>query len=69
MPSAASADSTGLQAHAQASAAADALEMGDIVNVQVRRYQQWQHLQFSAFMNCIIPYVKSASFCFRPDHF
>ena len=30
---------------------------GDIVNVQIRRYRQWQHAQMGAFMSSIIPYV------------
>ncbi|CAI7780622.1 unnamed protein product [Closterium sp. NIES-53] len=37
------------------SQAADAISSGDLVNVQVRRYQQWQHLQFAAVMSCITP--------------
>jgi len=36
-------------------AAADAITAGDLVNKQIRRYQQWQHLQFSGFMSCITP--------------
>lgn len=30
---------------------------GDIVNVQIRRFRQWQHAQMGAFMTSIIPYV------------
>ncbi|CAI5947361.1 unnamed protein product [Closterium sp. NIES-64] len=40
---------------ARLSQAADAISSGDLVNVQVRRYQQWQHLQFAAVMSCITP--------------
>lgn len=28
---------------------------GDIVNVQIRQYRQWQHAQMAAFMSSIIP--------------
>eukprot|EP00897_Mesotaenium_endlicherianum_P009643 jgi/Mesen1/8707/ME000052S08136 len=37
------------------SRAADSISDGDRVNVQVRRYQQWQHLPFSTFMSCLLP--------------
>ncbi|CAI5515385.1 unnamed protein product [Closterium sp. Naga37s-1] len=40
---------------ARLSQAADAISSGDLVNVQVRRYQQWQHLQFAAVISCITP--------------
>lgn len=33
---------------------------GDIVNVQIRRFRQWQHAQMGAFMSSIIPYVLHA---------
>lgn len=30
---------------------------GDIVNVQIHRFRQWQHAQMGAFMSSVIPYV------------
>eukprot|EP00249_Psilotum_nudum_P023458 c28881_g2_i1 orf=668-3328(-) len=39
-----------LVAHAAASIAD-----GDVVNVQIRRYRQWQHSQLAAFMSSIVP--------------
>ncbi|KAH7306219.1 hypothetical protein KP509_22G002100 [Ceratopteris richardii] len=35
--------------------AASCIADGDIVNVQIRKYQQWQHMQMAAFMSSIIP--------------
>lgn len=37
--------------------AAESIGDGDIVNVQIRRYRQWQLSQASSFASCIIPYV------------
>lgn len=35
--------------------AADAIADGDMVNVRVRRYQQWGHMPFSAFNSTVLP--------------
>lgn len=37
--------------------AAESIGDGDIVNVQIRRYRQWQLSQTSSVASCIIPYV------------
>ena len=37
--------------------AAESIADGDIVNVQIRRYRQWQLSQASSLVSCIIPYV------------
>lgn len=37
------------------SRAADAIAAGDVVNVRVRRYQQWGHMPFSAFNSTVLP--------------
>lgn len=55
VPASAAADSSGEQLMHRVSAAADSITLGDLVNVQIRRHQQWQHLQFNAFMGCITP--------------
>lgn len=35
--------------------AAESIADGDIVNVQIRRYRQWQLSQTSSVASCIIP--------------
>lgn len=35
--------------------AASSIADGDIVNVQIRQYRQWQHSQMGAFMSTIVP--------------
>lgn len=37
--------------------AAESIADGDIVNVQIRRYRQWQLSQASSFASSIIPYI------------
>lgn len=37
--------------------AAESIGDGDIVNVQIRRYRQWQLSQTGCLASCIIPYV------------
>ena len=37
--------------------AAESIGDGDIINVQIRRYQRWQLSQSGALASCIIPYV------------
>lgn len=37
--------------------AAESIANGDIVNVQIRRYRQWQLSQTGSLASCIIPYV------------
>ncbi|KAL3690417.1 hypothetical protein R1sor_016726 [Riccia sorocarpa] len=54
-PSAASKDSTGLMHMDRAAHAAMSIAEGDIVNGQIRRRNQWQLSQTSAFLASIIP--------------
>lgn len=37
--------------------AAESIGDGDIINVQIRRYRQWQLSQSGSLVSCIIPYV------------
>lgn len=37
--------------------AAESIATGDIVNVQIRRYRQWQLFQMGSLASCIIPYA------------
>ncbi|XP_059075843.1 replication factor C subunit 1 [Cryptomeria japonica] len=54
-PSAASHDSDGTLRMDLIARAAESIADGDVVNVQIRRYRQWQHSQMGAFASCIIP--------------
>eukprot|EP00252_Welwitschia_mirabilis_P003820 TRINITY_DN1388_c0_g1_i1.p1 TRINITY_DN1388_c0_g1~~TRINITY_DN1388_c0_g1_i1.p1 ORF type:complete len:950 (-),score=248.13 TRINITY_DN1388_c0_g1_i1:318-3167(-) len=54
-PSIASNDGDGSLRMDLISRAAESIADGDIINKQIRRYQQWQHSQMSAFASSIIP--------------
>ncbi|GLJ22249.1 hypothetical protein SUGI_0418410 [Cryptomeria japonica] len=54
-PSAASRDVDGTLRMDLIARAAESIADGDIVNVQIRRYRQWQHSQMGAFASSIIP--------------
>lgn len=56
-PSAAGRDENGTARMDAIARTAMSIAEGDIVNVQIRRYRQWQHAQMGAFMSSIIPYV------------
>jgi replication factor C subunit 1 len=58
-PSAAGRDDNGVERMDLATRAATSIADGDVVNVQIRRFRQWQHAQMGAFMSSIIPYVVS----------
>ncbi|CAM6084916.1 unnamed protein product [Calypogeia fissa] len=55
VPAAANQDQSGVRLMNLAARAALSIAEGDIVNVQIRRRQQWQHAQMGAFMSSIIP--------------
>ncbi|CAM6042954.1 unnamed protein product [Sphagnum compactum] len=55
-PSAAGRDDNGVERMDLATRAATSIADGDVVNVQIRRFRQWQHAQMGAFMSSIIPY-------------
>lgn len=42
--------------------AAESIANADIVNVQIRRYRQWQLAPASCLSSCLIPYVSYATF-------
>jgi replication factor C subunit 1 len=54
-PSAAGRDDNGVERMDLATRAATSIADGDVVNVQIRRFRQWQHAQMGAFMSSIIP--------------
>lgn len=54
-PSAASRDGDGSLRMDLISRTAESIADGDIINVQIRRYRQWQHSQMGAFASSIIP--------------
>ncbi|KAJ7519359.1 hypothetical protein O6H91_20G035600 [Diphasiastrum complanatum] len=54
-PSGAGRDESGTARMDLVARAAASIADGDIVNVQIRRFRQWQHAQMSAFMSSIIP--------------
>lgn len=54
-PSSAGKDDGGLKRMKLISRAADSIADGDIVNVQIRRYRQWQLSQTGTLASCIIP--------------
>lgn len=55
-PSAAGRDDDGSARMDLIARAATCIAEGDIVNVQIRRFRQWQHAQMGAFMSSVIPY-------------
>lgn len=56
-PSLAGKDDNGIKRMNLIARAAESIADGDIVNVQIRRYRQWQLSQTSCTATCIIPYV------------
>lgn len=54
-PSAANRDGNGSLRMDLIARAAESIADGDIINVQIRRYRQWQHSQMGAFASSIIP--------------
>lgn len=54
-PSSAGKDDGGLKRMNLTSRAADSIADGDLVNVQIRRYRQWQLSQTGTLASCIIP--------------
>ncbi|XP_058084970.1 replication factor C subunit 1 [Magnolia sinica] len=54
-PSSAGKDDNGLKRMNLIARAAESIGDGDIVNVQIRRYRQWQLSQTGSFASCIIP--------------
>lgn len=56
-PSSIGKDDNGLKRMNSISHAAESIADGDIFNVQIRRYQQWQLSQSSILSSCIIPWV------------
>lgn len=56
-PSLAAKDDSGIKRMNLIACAAESIADGDIVNVQIRRYRQWQLSQTSSVASCIIPYV------------
>jgi hypothetical protein len=56
-PSSASKDDNGIKRMNLIARAAESIASGDIVNVQIRRYRQWQLSQTSSVASCILPYV------------
>ncbi|XP_056169280.1 replication factor C subunit 1 isoform X2 [Syzygium oleosum] len=54
-PSAAGKDDNGIKRMSLIARAADSIADGDIINVQIRRYRQWQLSQAGCLASCIIP--------------
>ncbi|KAK2975641.1 hypothetical protein RJ640_021086 [Escallonia rubra] len=54
-PSSAGKDDNGMKRMRLIARAAESIADGDIVNVQIRRYRQWQLSQSSSLSSCIIP--------------
>jgi replication factor C subunit 1 len=50
-------DDSGVKRMNYLARAAESLADGDIVNVQIRRYRQWQLSQAACFASSIVPYV------------
>ncbi|XP_010248015.1 PREDICTED: replication factor C subunit 1 isoform X2 [Nelumbo nucifera] len=55
VPSFAGKDDNGIKRMNLLARAAESIADGDIINVQIRRYRQWQLSQTSSFASCIIP--------------
>lgn len=60
-PSSIGKDDSGIKRMNSIARAAESIGDGDIINVQIRRYRQWQLSQTSALSSCIIPYVLFSS--------
>jgi hypothetical protein len=56
-PSSAGKDDNGIKRMSLIARAAESIGDGDIINVQIRRYRQWQLSQSSSLASSIIPYV------------
>lgn len=56
-PSSAGKDDSGMKRMSLLARAAESIGDGDIINVQIRRYRQWQLSQTSSLASSIIPYV------------
>lgn len=56
-PSSVGKDDNGIKRMGLIARAAESIGDGDIFNVQIRRYRQWQLSQSSSLASCIIPYV------------
>ena len=56
-PTLASKDDNGVKRMSLLARAAESIGDGDIINVQIRRYRQWQLSQAGSFASCITPYV------------
>lgn len=56
-PSSVGKDDNGIKRMSLIARAAESIGDGDIFNVQIRRYRQWQLSQSSSLASCIIPYV------------
>lgn len=56
-PSSCGKDENGIKRMNMIARAAESIGSGDIINVQIRRYRQWQLSQTGSLMSCIIPYV------------
>ncbi|KAL8057920.1 hypothetical protein ABFX02_04G215200 [Erythranthe guttata] len=54
-PSSAGKDDNGMKRMNLIARAAESIGDGDIINVQIRRYRQWQLSQFGSLTSCIIP--------------
>ncbi|GKV39709.1 hypothetical protein SLEP1_g47440 [Rubroshorea leprosula] len=54
-PSSTGKDDTGLKRMSLIARAAESIGDGDIINVQIRRYRQWQLSQTGSLSSCIIP--------------
>lgn len=54
-PSLGSKDDSGVQRMKFIARAAESIGDGDIINVQIRRYRQWQLSQSGSLASCIIP--------------
>ena len=59
-PSSVGKDDNGIKCMHLIARAAESIGDGDIINVQIRRYRQWQLSQIGSLASCIIPYVFSS---------
>lgn len=55
-PSSVGKDDSGIKRMSSLARVAESIADGDIINVQIRRYRQWQLSQSSCVSSCIIPY-------------
>lgn len=64
-PSSVGKDDNGIKRMNSIARAAESIGDGDIFNVQIRKYRQWQLSQNSALSSCIIPYVFCSALGFK----